>query len=144
MTGMTRRAAAVMWGSMLLVPLFFLALAGTMRWPHPHVASAEALFWATVVSSAVEVGLSRVLPPRLRLRQLGPEATAFTRLLVAWALCEAAAFFPVVAWIVTDDPRLIAVCILGLLALALLYPGDRRWARLSPRPDAPPVEGADH
>jgi len=89
-------------------------------------------FWLTVVASAFNIALSRLLPPRLGPFRTGREATAFTRLVVAWALCEAAALFPLVVWIVSGDPRLLGVCAVDLIALLTLYPSDARWESLSP------------
>jgi hypothetical protein len=131
----TRRAATLAWGSMLVVPFFFLALADSARWSGAPSAAAP-LFWVTVAVSALNVVLSRALPPRLGPFRAGREATAFGRLLVAWALCEAAALFPLVAWIVCGDPRLIGVFGADLLALVLLYPSDARWASLAPEDGA--------
>jgi len=128
----TRRAAILVWGSLLVVPFFFLAVASQVRWGRDQRDVADLLFWLTLVASAFNVGLSRFLPPRLGPYRSGPQATAFTRLLVAWALCEAAALFPLVVWIVSGDPRLLGVCLVDLLALATLYPSDARWESLSP------------
>jgi hypothetical protein len=134
----TRRVAYLLWGSMLVVPFFFLALAETARWGGDHSEATWALFWTTVVVSALHLGLSRALPPRLGPFRAGLEATVLVRLLVAWALCEAAALFPLVAWIITGDPRLIGVFAVDLLALVLLFPSDHRWMALAPPPEAVP------
>jgi hypothetical protein len=83
------------------------------------------------------IALSQLLPARVPSVPAGPEATAFTRLLVGWALCEVAALFPLAAWIVTDDSRLLGVCAVDLLALLLLYPSELRWARLLPGEHSP-------
>jgi hypothetical protein len=128
----TRRAATLVWGAMLVVPFFFLALADTARWGGARAGGASGLFWATVAVSALDITLSRVLPPRLGPFRAGREATAFARLLVAWLLCESAALFPLVAWIMSGDPRLIGVFGVDLLALVLLYPSDHRWESLAP------------
>jgi hypothetical protein len=128
----TRRAATLAWGAMLVVPFFFMGLADAARWSGGRPAATAVLFWVTVALSTLNIVLSRVLPPRLGPFRAGREATAFARLLVAWLLCEAAALFPLVAWIVTGDPRLIGVFAVDLLALVLLYPSDQRWESLSP------------
>jgi len=128
----TRRAAALVWGSMLVVPFFFMALADVARWGGRGAGATALLFWLTVGTSALLIVASRALPERLGPFRAGREATAFARLLVAWALCEAAALFPLVAWIVTGDPRLIGVFGVDLLALVLLYPSDHRWESLAP------------
>jgi hypothetical protein len=128
----SHRVAVVVWGSMLLVPFFFLAVAAQHRWGHDPREVAGLLFWLTVAASAFNIALSRLLPPRLGPFRAGREATAFTRLVVAWALCEAAALFPLVVWIVSGDPRLLGVCAVDLVALLTLYPSDARWERLTP------------
>ena len=129
---MSRRAALFVWVAMLVVPFFFLAVAAKVRWGEDRRDVAGLLFWLTVVASAFNIALSRILPPRLGPFRTGREATAFTRLLVAWALCEAAALFPLVVWIVSGDARLLGVCLLDLVALVTLYPSDARWESLSP------------
>ncbi len=131
----TRRSATLVWGSMLVVPFFFMALADTARWRGGRPDATALLFWLTVAVSALNIVLSRALPPRLGPFRAGREATVFARLLVAWALCESAALFPLVAWIVSGDPRLIGVFGVDLLALLLLFPSDQRWESLAPALD---------
>jgi hypothetical protein len=133
----TQRAAMLVWGAMLVVPFFFMALADTARWGGDRAGATALLFWLTVAVSVLHIGLSRTLPPRLGPFRAGREATILARLLVAWALCEAAALFPLVAWIVTGDERLIGVFAVDLLALLLLYPSDHRWERLAPANEPP-------
>ncbi len=129
---MSRRAATAVWAAMLVVPFFFLAVADTARWGAARPGTVALLFWLSVGVSVLNVVLSRVLPARLGPFHTGAEATAFTRLLIGWALCEAAALFPLVAWIVSGDPRLIGVFGVDLIALVLLFPRDHRWSSLRP------------
>ncbi len=129
---MGRRAALVVWAAMLVTPLAFMAVAATQRWGLDTRDVAGLLFWLAVGASAFNIALSRFLPPRLGPFRAGSEATAFTRLLVGWALCEAAALFPLVVWIVSGDPRLLGVCLVNLIALLTLYPSDARWEDLTP------------
>ena len=135
---MSRRAAYLVWGSMVVVPFFFLAVADTARWAPTGPGSSALLFWLTVAVSFLNVVLSRALPPRLGPFHSGAEATTFTRMVIGWALCDAAALFPLVAWIVSGDPRLIGVFAVDVLALVLLMPSDQRWASL--RPAHPPSD----
>jgi hypothetical protein len=128
----TRGAATAAWGSMVVLPFFFMAVADSARWGAARPETTTPLFWLSVAVSVVAIAASRVLPPRLGPFRAGVEATAFTRLLVAWALCEAAALFPLVAWIVAGDHRLIGVFGVDVLALVLLFPSDHRWASLRP------------
>jgi hypothetical protein len=138
----TRRAATLVWASMLVVPFFFMAMADAARRGDGQRGATAFLFWLTVGTSAALIALSRLLPDRLGPFRSGSAATAFSRLLVAWALCEAAALFPLVAWIVTGDPRLIGVFGVDLLALVLLYPSDLRWqSLLPPEPEIQEITG---
>ena len=77
--------------------------------------------------------LSRVLPRRIGPRPDtgGRDLAAFTRLIVAWSLCEAAALFPLVARMLTHDERMLAFCALDVVALATLFPGEDRWAAMA-------------
>jgi hypothetical protein len=120
---------------MVVLPFFFMAVADSARWGAVRPGTTTPLFWLTAAVSVVAIAASRLLPPKLGPFHAGAEATAFTRLLVAWALCEAAALFPMVAWIVAGDLRLIGVFGVDVLALVLLFPSDHRWASL--RPGAP-------
>jgi hypothetical protein len=135
----TRRVALAVWASTLVVPFSFLALAGEARWRGQCPAPAGAVFWISTAVTALAVTLSRLLPARLPPFLAGREASAFSRLLLGWALCEAGAFFPLVAWIVSGDARLVGVFGVALLALVLLYPSHHRWESLAPSHD--PVSG---
>jgi F0F1-type ATP synthase membrane subunit c/vacuolar-type H+-ATPase subunit K len=128
----TRGAATAVWGATVVLPFFFMAVADSARWGAVRPETTTPLFWLTVLVSAVAIAASRLLPPRLGPFHAGAEATAFTRLLVGWALCEAAALFPMVAWIVAGDLRLIGVLAVDVLALVLLFPSDHRWDSLRP------------
>ena len=134
---MTRAVALLVWSSTLVVPLFFGLVAEAVRGNVPHLPADGLLFWASLATSATCIALSRMLPRRVPAVPAGREATAFTRLVVGWALCEGAALFPLVAWIVTDDRRLLVICAVDLLALALLYPSGPRWELLLPAEPIP-------
>jgi hypothetical protein len=135
---MTRRTATFIWTALLFVPLAFMAVAFTVPQAQAPRLTVPA-FWLAVGASALNVVLSRVLPP-----QLGParasdrDAVAFTRMIVALALSEAAAIAPLVAYMVTRDPRLLGVLALDLLALVVLFPSEGRWASLLPEPNGAP------
>ncbi|WP_242337111.1 MULTISPECIES: hypothetical protein [unclassified Anaeromyxobacter] len=130
---MTRRIATLLWAALLVLPVAFLGVAVTRARGASPGGHAALLLWLAVVASAFNVALSRVVPPRLEAaRRGGRDAVTLTRFLVAWALCEAAALCPLVAYLVTRDPRLVVVLLLDLAALAFLYPSDRRWDRLAP------------
>ena len=129
---MNRTLALLVWSSTLLVPLFFGGVAEAVRGDAPHLPHNGVLFWVTLVTSAVCIVLAQVVPPRVPAVPAGREATAFIRLVSGWALLEGAALFPLVAWIVTDDPRLLGVCAVDLLALVQLFPSEQRWERMLP------------
>ena len=132
---MTRRTARFIWAALVATPF----LCGVVAWGFARAprspAIVEPVFWAAVAASALNLALSRVLPPRL-----GPaaaqdrEAVAFTRLLVGFALCDAAAMAPLVAFMVTRDLRLLGLVLVDVVALLLLFPSDARWDRLRPGP----------
>jgi len=134
---MNRSVALLVWTSTLVVPLFFGAVAEAVRGNTPHLPANGLLFWISLATSAACIALSMVLPRKVPAVPAGREVTAFIRLVVGWALCEGAALFPLVAWIVTDDPRLLGVCAVDLLALVLLYPSVNRWELLLPAEPIP-------
>lgn len=141
--GNLRRTAAVAWWSMVLLPFAFMVLVFGFAAEYPvQPQLRELLFWIAIAGSAFQIALSRVLPGRLAPRAPGPDAVAFARLLVAWALCESAALFPLVAYLVTGDPRLVGVFGVDLLALVLLYPSDGRWESAAPAVDRGPPAAA--
>jgi hypothetical protein len=137
---MTRRTATLIWAALLGTPLLFLGVAAGVSEEAYAPRLAEPLFWLAVAGSALNVALSRVLPPRLGPgRATDREAVAFTRLLVGLALCDAAAMAPIVAYMITRDPRLLAVLALDVVAYLLLYPSGPRWQRLMPEPVGAPA-----
>jgi hypothetical protein len=135
---MTRRTAKAIWAALLATPVLFFAVSAAVSRDAYAPRLAEPIFWLAVAVTAANVALSRVLPPRLGPgRAADREAVAFTRVLVGLALCDAAALAPLVAYMVTRDPRLLAVLAVAVVALALLYPSDPRWQRLMPAEAGP-------
>ncbi len=133
---MTRRTATGVWGALLVVPVAFTAVASRAATRAPVPEAHDPLLWAAVAASALNLALAWRLPLRLGpCRACDPDAVAFARVLVSLALCEAAALAPLVAYMLQPDAWLLALGAAGLLALALLYPSDRRWAALRPEPD---------
>jgi hypothetical protein len=133
-TTYTRRAALLVWTALLVLALAFLGVvlaAGGQRDTSPAVR--DGLFWIVTAASALDIALVRLLAPRIGGEvSTDPQAVAFTRLLFAWAVSEAAVIFPLVAYLITDDARLIGVFGVDLLALALLFPSDQRWESVTP------------
>jgi hypothetical protein len=138
-TPVPRRTAKLVWAALLLLPLVFTAVALAVARGAALQHLATPLLWAALGFSAVDVVLSRVLPTRLgeRAGTDGRDAMAFSRFLVALALCEAAAFAPLVAYMLTADVRLLAVLAVDLVALAALFPSDGRWRALAAAGAAP-------
>jgi hypothetical protein len=132
-----RTVARLVWWSTLVVPAFFAAVVNSVREGRSHLQGSGLFFWITVLVSVLCIALAHGLPQRIRQVPAGREATAFIRLVCGWALCEGAALFPLVAWIISDDPRLLGVCIVDLLALLTLYPSEARWASLLPGEPTP-------
>ncbi len=130
MSAPSRRAATVAWVALLATPVLFagVAMAAT---PPRHMRSPElapVLLWMSAAVAGLGVALSRLLPPRIHPRQPGqPDAVAFTRLLVAWAILEGAALFPLVAELVTGSPALYGLWALVVAAQASLFPSAERW-----------------
>jgi hypothetical protein len=125
--------AITVWTALLVLAVAFVAVAFATRERGTANASATSLlFWVAIAGSVFVVALSRWLPSRLGTASTSRDAVTFTRLLVAWALCEAAALLPLVAFIITGDARLLGVFAVDLVALVLLYPSDPCWESLAP------------
>jgi hypothetical protein len=92
--------------------------------------------WMAAAVAGLGIVMSRVLP-----RRIGPRgeaasrgATALARLLVAWAILEGAALFPLVAFLITGDARLFLVAAAVLAAHVSLFPTEGLWANLAAQP----------
>lgn len=131
----TLRTAKLIWAALVLTPVLFAEVAAALS-PVPRAPQlAEPALVLAALASILNVALSRILPPRLGPRASAHrDAVAFTRALVGFALCDAAALAPVVAFILTRDVRLFGLVALDVLALILLFPTEVRWQRLLPQP----------
>jgi hypothetical protein len=141
-TAYTRQAALAVWSALLVLPLAFLAVVLAVGGADRVSTSlTPVFFWITIAASVLDLSLAWLLAPRIGgAGSSDPNAVAFSRLLFAWALGEAAAIFPLVAYLLTGDARLIGVLAVDLLALVLLYPSDDRWASMTPAgAEAPPA-----
>jgi hypothetical protein len=127
-----RRVAAVVWAIMMVMPLLFLGAVLAVE-DASAPAPSGLLLALTIATSALGIALSRIVPPRIPASQTGgrPAANAFTRLLLAWGLCEGVAVFPLVAHLLVHDLRLLVVFAADVIALALLYPSENAWAQLA-------------
>jgi len=134
----TRQVATFVWAGMLATPLLFAGLT-VGRPPRPEIRAPElgGLFlWVAAAVAVLGVLTSRALP-----RFIGPRgeatsrnAVALARLLVAWAILEGAALFPLVAYLITGDRLLFLVAAVAVAAHASLFPTEARWASLAAQP----------
>jgi hypothetical protein len=131
-----RDVAWAVWASMVAMPILFLGVVLALKRPSHEVDAApqELLAFLATATSVVGILLARVLPKRIPMRQGGGSApmTALLRFVVAWSLLEAVAVFPLIAYLVTHDQRLLGVFALDVLALVLYFPSRSRWNEALP------------
>jgi len=138
MTFATRRIAVALWGGILLTTLLF----AWVTWGKPARSElrspelAGAFLWMAAAVGGAGIVTSRVLP-----RRIGPRGevasrggTALARLLVAWAILEGAALFPLVAFRITGEVLLFLVAAAVLAAHVSLFPSQGLWATLAAQP----------
>jgi hypothetical protein len=65
-----------------------------------------------------------------------PEQLAVTRLIAASAVCEGAALFAIVAFLVTREAATLVPWAVSFGSLLAHFPGERHWARLVAAPPA--------
>jgi len=127
-----RRIGLGIWAS--LVALLLLLAAVVMAVERDEAPGPRGtLFALAFATSTLGIILARTLPPRISAQQAGgrPAANALTRFAVGWALCAGVAVFPLVAHVLSRDPRLLWVFGADVLALVSLYPSANAWARLA-------------
>ena len=138
-----RDVAWAIWASMVAMPILFLGVVLALKEPshEVHTAPSNVLALLAIATSALGILLSRVLPKRIPARQGGGRAhlTALMRCVISWSLCEAVAIFPLVAWLVSHDRRLLAVFALDLAVLLLSFPTRVRWHAALPV-EPPPAD----
>ena len=137
MSGPTRRMAVGVWSALLATPVLFAGVTVAAAPPHgmrsPELAGL--FLWMSAAMVGLGVALSRLLPPRLRRHDRGSrDAVAFTRLVVAWAILEGAAMFPLVAELVTGDRLLYLLCAAAVAAQLSLFPSEARWKGFAVQP----------
>ena len=137
MSAPTRSVALAVWGAMLATPVLFAGVTVATGPPHgmrsPELAGM--FLWMSAAVVGLGVALSRLLPPRIRQHDHGSrDAVAFTRLVVAWAILEGAAMFPLVAELVTGDPFLYLLSAVAMAAQVSLFPSEARWAAYAVQP----------
>jgi O-antigen/teichoic acid export membrane protein len=144
-----RRTAVIIWGALVAGPALFLVVALALPLagePAPGIAQPLLLVLTGLV--LIDVALSWLWAVRARLigkpggATMTVEEQARTRLVIAAALCEGAALFAVVVFMVTREPLALALFAIAFGALLSHFPGDRHWARLcrgnGAAPSAPP------
>ncbi|ACL63937.1 conserved hypothetical protein [Anaeromyxobacter dehalogenans 2CP-1] len=138
-----RRNAVIIWRALAAAPVLFLAVAFAFPLAGESAPDiAQPLLLVLTVAVGVEVAVSWLWAVRMRpaATPTGPALTrerlALTRLIVATALCEGAALFAVVVFMVTRDTRALPPWAIAFAALVSHFPGDRHWARLSREPGA--------
>lgn len=135
MTSDVRRTAYVIWGALLLGPLAFAVIASQVGpgLRAPGEQPLEILAQLSLAFAVASVLGSRVLPRLLRLQPgLPPEQVALTRNIIALALCEGAALFGLVAWMITGSEWGVVAAAMGIAGLVSCFPGDARWRSLLP------------
>jgi hypothetical protein len=96
---------------------------------------AGLFLWMSAAVVGLGIVLSRLLPPRIGRRDQGlREEVALTRLVVAWAILEGAAMFPLVAELVTGDRILYLLSAAAVAAQVSLFPSEARWKGFAVQP----------
>lgn len=138
-----RRTAVMIWGALVAGPALFLVVALALPLAgEPAHGVAQPLLLVLTGLVVVEVPLSWLWAIRARVvgkpgaEPMSVEEQARTRLIIAAALCEGAALFAVVVFMVTRDLRALALFAIAFAALVSHFPGDRHWARLCRAPGA--------
>ena len=137
MSAPTRSVALAVWGAMLATPVLFAGVTVAAAPPHgmrsPELAGM--FLWMSAAVVGLGVALSHLLPRRIRQHEHGSrDAVAFTRLVLAWALLEGAAMFPLVAELVTGDRLLYLLCAAAVVAQLSLFPSEARWKGFAVQP----------
>jgi len=134
----TRRVAVAVWVGILLTTLLFagVTLGKPARTELRSPELAGLFLWVAGVVGCLGIVMSRVLPRRIgpRAETASRGATALARLLVAWAILEGAALFPLVAFLITGEALLFLVAAAVLAAHVSLFPTEGRWATLAAQP----------
>jgi F0F1-type ATP synthase membrane subunit c/vacuolar-type H+-ATPase subunit K len=125
-----RRTTLVVWAAQLGGSLFFFAVAAFLRLggQGPAAQPPELLDWLALALAVVLVAASFTVPGLVRpATAASPEAVARTRLIVGWALREAAALLGTVVWLLSGDAKPLAGFAIGIAALAASIPTGDRW-----------------
>lgn len=142
-----RRQALVLWAAMSAFSL--LLLATVLSSPEP---SDPGMAWLLVplvaVTMVVELAASVLVPASIARRAAKmPEAwppgrLAWTRSVIAMALCFGAALFAVASYQATHAPILLYAFAIGLLALLGQFPSEFRWEKLRQPAEEDPGKGS--
>jgi hypothetical protein len=139
-----RPTAYVVWGALVFGVVTFAVVASFVG-PELRRGSAQAPDVLAELSLAVAVAgvlASRLVPPRLRRpADRDPDAFAMSRNVVAAALCEGAALFGLVAWMLTGSAWGAVGAAIALAGLISCFPGEARWRWLTADAQARPGAG---
>lgn len=129
-----RLTATIIWAALSAGVLMFFAVALFVRLP-PNASLVPVLLPVAAGLTLATTAASWLWAVRMRPARRGDaappaESFAITRLIVASALCEGAALFAIVAFLVTRAPPILAPFAISFAALVAHYPGERHWGRL--------------
>jgi hypothetical protein len=131
-----RRQALVLWAAMCALLLLLLATVLSTSSEPADAGMAWLLVPLVALTMVVELAAS-ILVPNSIARRAGkmPEAwppgrLAWTRSVIAMALCFGAALFAVASYQATHAEILLYAFAIGLLALLGQFPGEARWEKL--------------
>jgi hypothetical protein len=126
----TRQGATILWAAMAFAILVTTALGAYVAVSGPPEGSgqdlARFLFPLVFGFSLIAVTASRLAP--VIVKGTGPKV-AYNRAFLAFAACESACFFGIIALFVTHDLRLVAPIGGVFFAFVLLFPTASRWDR---------------
>ncbi|MFT3917392.1 MAG: hypothetical protein QM704_25890 [Anaeromyxobacteraceae bacterium] len=123
-----RRTAIILWGALLSGCLAFFGVAAYLRasGAMEHATVPPALGLLALGLSVALLAASFAVPRRLAPGG-PPETVARVRLLVGWALREAAAMLGTTVWLVCGHVPALAAFVIAVAALAATAPTEARW-----------------
>jgi hypothetical protein len=130
----------VIWAGVLSGSTLFLGVCLFVRWrlpPGGEPGSVLAVIVVPLLTVAIPVALRLPRVVRGTPRQEG--SPAMRRLILSLVPFELAALAAMAAHLFTGSPLALVLALAALAAMALSFPGDRRWARLSAPAGRPPA-----
>jgi len=130
-----RRTSYVIWAALLFGLVAFAAVASFVGpgFRSPDAPPIPLLAELSLGFAFVALTASRIVPRLLKPAPgIPPESFALTRNVVAMALCEGAALFALVVWMLTGREWAVVAAAMGFAGVISCYPGDARWRSLLP------------